>query len=136
MKTKIRIHEACIPSTLLYGTEIWTLYSGQEKRLNVFYLRCLRKIMGISWQDKVTNAEVLARVNLPNMTAILCKRKLRWLGHVRRMDDSRIPKQLLFGELAHGKQIQRKTEAEIQRHMQEQFDQMWHRFQDLGGRSK
>ena len=68
----------------------------------MFHLRCLRKIMGISGQDKVANNDYLARANFPNMTAILCKKTLRWLGRVRRMDDSRIPKQLLFGEQGPG----------------------------------
>ena len=75
----------------------------QEKRLDVFHLRCLRKILGITWSDRITNTEILEQVNLQSMTTILCKRRLRWLGHVRRMDDTRIPKQLLYGELAQGK---------------------------------
>ena len=36
------------------------------------------------------------------MSVILCKKILRWLERVRRMNDVRIRKQLLFGELAQG----------------------------------
>ena len=100
---KIKIYEACVLSTLLYGAETWTIYAHQEKRLEVFHFRCLRKILGITWEDKITNTEVLSRASIPSMAATLCKRRLRWLGHVKRMDDTRIPKQLLYGELAHGK---------------------------------
>ena len=66
-------------------------------------MRCLRRILGISWEDKVPNTEVLSRANLPTMFTLLRQRRLRWLGHVRRMDDGRIPKDLLYGELAAGK---------------------------------
>lgn len=37
------------------------------------------------------------------MSTLLKQRRLRWLGHVRRMDDSRIPKAMLYGELRVGK---------------------------------
>ena len=100
--TKMAVNQACVLSTLLYGSEAWTLYSRQERRLNSFHMRCLRRILGIKWEDRVSNKEVLAQAGLPSMFALLSQRRLRWLGHVRRMDDGRIPKDLLYGELAPG----------------------------------
>lgn len=101
--TKMSVYSACILSTLLYGSETWTTYARQEKRLNVFHQRCLRRILKISWRDKVPNTEVLSRAGLPSLLTILRSRRLRWAGHVCRMADGRIPKDLFYGELAKGK---------------------------------
>ena len=90
-------------STLLYGSESWPTYSAQEKKLQAFHMRCLRRILGITWQDKVTNDTVLTTAGIPTMYTLLRQRRLRWLGHVYRMEDGRIPKDLLYGELASGK---------------------------------
>ena len=104
VKTRMTVYNAGVISTLLYGSETWTTttYAGQERRLNSFHLRSIRRILGISWQDKVTNADVLSRAGLPTMFTLLRQRRLRWLGHVRRMEDGRIPKDILYGELALG----------------------------------
>ncbi|PIK38096.1 hypothetical protein BSL78_25071 [Apostichopus japonicus] len=100
--TKMQVYQACVLRTLLYGSEAWTLYSHQECRLNTFHLRSLRKILGIKWQDQIPNSSVLELAGIQSMYAILSQRRLRWLGHVRRMDDGRIPKDILYGELATG----------------------------------
>ena len=102
-KTKLCVYRACVISTLLYGSETWTTYTSQERKLNSFHLRSLRRILGIKWQDKVPNTEVLMRANIQSMFSILSERRLRWLGHVKRMSPGRIPKDLLYGELASGK---------------------------------
>ena len=46
--------------------------------------------MGISWKDRVTNEEVRVRTGQRSMDDILSERRLRWLGHVIRMDHQRI----------------------------------------------
>ena len=97
------LYNTCVISTLLYGSETWTTYAGQERRLNTFHLRSIRRILGICWQDIVTNADVLSRAGLPTMYTRLRQRRRRWLGHVRRMEDGRIPKDILYGELALGR---------------------------------
>lgn len=103
--TRMKVYQACVLSTLLYGSEAWTLYSRQERRLNAFHMRCLRRLLGTTWQDHVTNEDILSQAGMPSMFAILTQRRLRWLGHVCRMDDGRIPKDVLYGELATGTRL-------------------------------
>lgn len=102
LNTKIRIYEACVLSTLLYSIETCSLYASQERRLNSFHLRCLRRIMSIKWEDRISNSDVLNRAKSSSIHGILSQRRLRWLGHVYRMDDGRLPKDILYGELATG----------------------------------
>ena len=106
IKTKMAVYRACILSTLLYGSETWAIYASQEKRLNTLHLKHLRNILGIRWDDFVTNNSILKRAGLDSIQSLLKQRRLRWLGHVRRMEDGRIPKDLLYGELVKGKRSQ------------------------------
>ena len=74
-----------------------------ESRFNTFHLRSIGRILGISWLDKVTKADVESRAGLPSIYTLLRQCRLRWLGHVRRREDGRIPKYILYGELALGR---------------------------------
>ena len=73
--TKITVYKAYVISTLLYGSESWTTYSTQERKLQVFHLRCFRRILGITWQDKVRNNDVLSRAGIPSMYTLLRRSK-------------------------------------------------------------
>ena len=68
-----------------------------------FPQRCLRSVLGIKWQDHVSNEEVFERASLPSIESILLQVQLRWAGHVTRMEDVRIPKAVFFSELQEGK---------------------------------
>ena len=80
-RTKMCVYQACVLLTLLYGSESWTTYARQERRLNGFHLRCLRRLLHISRQDKATNTEVLEHAGSLSMPSLLIQRHLRWLGH-------------------------------------------------------
>ena len=82
VNTKMQVYKACVLSTLLYSSESWTSYAAQERRLNTFHLRCLRCILGIKWQDRIPNTDVLKEAGLPTIFTLLSQRRLRWLGHV------------------------------------------------------
>lgn len=101
-RTKLQVYRSCVLSTLLYGSESWPTYARQEKRLNGFHLRCLRRLLQIKWQDRVSNTNVLQRADMPSIPTLLIQRRLRWLGHVHRMEPDRLPRQVLYGELWEG----------------------------------
>ena len=96
----MKVYRACALSTLLYSSEAWSTYAAQEKKLNSFHLRCLRRILGIRWQDMVPNTDVHEGAGLHSIFILLSQCRLRWLGHVHHMNDGRIAKDLLYGELA------------------------------------
>jgi len=61
--------------------------------------RWQRSILGISWKDRVTNEEVRVRTGQHSMDDILSERRLRWLGHVIRVNHQRIPRQALHWDV-------------------------------------
>ena len=71
-------------------------------RLRRVQQRHLRAILRVPYTDRITNDQILDRAGVPDIEMIVRKMQLRWAGHVARMSDDRIPKQLLFGELTTG----------------------------------
>ena len=100
--TKIKVYSAVVVTTLLYGSESWVTYRHHLRLLERFHQRCLRTILGIHWSDFVTNVEVLEQAEVLSIEAMLMKSQLRWAGHVSRMEDHRLPKIVLYGELSTG----------------------------------
>ena len=63
-QTDIEHQYVCLQGCVLSALS-WTLYSKQERRLNTFPMRSLRRILGMEWSDRITNNEVLRRAATP-----------------------------------------------------------------------
>ena len=81
-QTVNKVRRAEVVSTLLHGCETWIAFRRHIKELQQFHTRALRTIMGIRWQDRVTNQEVLDRAGSASMESMILKAELRWTGHV------------------------------------------------------
>ena len=90
-------------TVLLYACESCTVYSRHARKFKHFHTKCLRIIYCIKWQDKVPDTEVITRAAIPSTHTLLQKAQVRWVGHLSRMPDDRLLKQLLYGELCYRK---------------------------------
>ena len=90
---------------MLYGigSEVWNTTQAQMKRFEVLYQRCLRRILKIRWNYFVSNAEVLKRANIALVDVYIREARLRWLFHLVRMPEERVPNYLLDWIPMHGK---------------------------------
>ena len=103
LHTKIIVYKVCVLTALLYASETWTLYKHQLKLLEGFHQRCLTQILHIKWQSHVLDTEVLGKAGLPSIQSMVMKSCLRWVGHIVRMDDGRLTRQLFYDEMWEGK---------------------------------
>lgn len=101
-ETKVAVYKAVVLPILLYGSECWTVYKKHVKSLEKFQQRQLRNILGIKWQDYVSNIKVLELAKCDPIEQILARNQLRWTGHTVRMAEERLPKQVLYGEIGQG----------------------------------
>ena len=89
---------------VLYGCETWSLTLREERRLNLFENRVLRRVFGPK-RDEVTgkwrklhNEELSDRYTLPNIVRVVKSRRMRWAGHVARMEEGRGVHRVLVGK--------------------------------------
>ncbi|CAF5023974.1 unnamed protein product, partial [Rotaria socialis] len=85
IQAKVRIFRACVLPILLYGSEVWSTTIAQEQRLNTFYFKCLRTIIGMNLGDRMPNEQLLQLTGQPHISDLLVRNRLRWFGHVNRM---------------------------------------------------
>ena len=96
---KLKIYKAVVQATLLYACETWAATSSTVKALDVFQMQCLRRLFGISKIQHVENVEILKRASMDAVHDVVKFRRLRWLGHISRLPDTRLPKRILFSRI-------------------------------------
>ena len=57
-KTKIKLYKSIVRPVLLYGCETWKIIKSDERKLNSFQFKCLKRIMRIFWPNIVSIDEL------------------------------------------------------------------------------
>ena len=83
-RTKIRLYKTLVKPVLMYGCETWKMNESDAKKIDVFQNRCLRRVMKIKWQDKISNRELLERAKVEKLSEEVRRRRWRFIGHILR----------------------------------------------------
>ena len=84
--TKMRILKSIVFPTATYGCEAWIINKRDSTKITAFEMKCYRKILRLSWTEKVSNEEVLRKIGLKSPTLLqnVKKLKLGYFGHIKR----------------------------------------------------
>lgn len=83
---KLRIFHACVISKLMYSLHTTWLNTSERRRLDGFYVRCLRRIVGIpsAYISRINNRTVLERAGSQMLSSTLLAHQLKFFAHVAR----------------------------------------------------
>ena len=97
IKTKLKIYQGCVMSSLLYGSECWRMTESVITKLSVFHTKNHRRILQIFWPDTISNIQLLARCNQDSMLTVNNMRgRWRWIGHIMRREQDNITRTALY----------------------------------------
>ncbi|KAI5700378.1 hypothetical protein M8J77_008043 [Diaphorina citri] len=101
IKTKTRLLKTYIFSIFTYGCESWTISESMERRINALEMWFYRRMLKISWRDKVTNIDVLRRMKKKNceLLRIIKQRKVSYAGHILRGSNGKLPTKIIEGKI-------------------------------------
>jgi len=99
--SKLQIYRTLVRPVVTYGSESWTLTMEEERA--VFEKKILRKIYGPVKENELwiirRNDEFETIIKGENIFRFIKCQRIRWLGHIERIQDTAIPKKMLYGKL-------------------------------------
>lgn len=93
-KTKIAVYTSTYTPTLLYGSETWIITNKTRQKIQTAEMKFLRNVAGKTRRDKVRNHTIRKTLKVPPLESRLEQGQLRWFGHLNRMNNDRVPKQV------------------------------------------
>ena len=101
-KLKLRTFNAFSASIFLYNAELWTLTRTLENKIDAFHRRMLRRALNIYWPRKISNEELYRKTHAEPWSVTI-RRRLNWLGHLMRLEESTPARKALFEVLTPAK---------------------------------
>lgn len=112
IKLRTRLLHCYIWPIILYGCEAWTIKEDLRKRIEAFEMWTYRRMLSISWTQKVTNVKVLERIGQKRALMLTVKqRKISYLGHVLRHQRYSLLQLVMMGKVAGKRKVGRRKKS-------------------------
>ena len=94
IRTKLRgnVYNMCVRKVFLYGSETWPVVTEDVQRLVTADSGMIRWICDVALKDRIPTTDLLFRFGLSSINEMLRWNRLRFHGHLLRMDDNAWPK--------------------------------------------
>ena len=80
--TKVLIVKAMVFPVVIYEGKSWMIKKAEPQRIDVFELRCWRRLLRIPWTTRKSNQSILKEVNPEySLEGLMLKLKLQYSGH-------------------------------------------------------
>jgi len=89
-KVKKLVFEMMVKSRLMYGGEIWWASKAEMGKLETVQNDFIRWITGHTRRDRESAGKLRKEVGMKSLEDSLCCKRLDWLGHLTRMEGSRL----------------------------------------------
>ena len=87
LQTKLKQFKTYIETIFLYNSELWSLTPSEDKKIDAFHRRLLRKAINKAWPKKqYTNIKLYEMTKAIPWSKVIKQRRLRWTGHLLRLD--------------------------------------------------
>jgi hypothetical protein len=98
-KTKTLIYKSTVESIMLYVSETWTLKRTKQNKLLAAEMDYWRRSARKSRRERIRNTVIREMMEVEKTILERMERKqLQWYGHVKRIENDRLPKTIMEWE--------------------------------------
>src|SRR6201990_197648 len=94
VKVKVTIYCSILRPILTYGSECWSLNTNQKAKVEAAEMKVLRLIRGVTRRDRVRSESIRRDLGVLPVLTVVERNQLRWYGHMKRMNEERLPRRL------------------------------------------
>ena len=63
LPTRVHLVKAMVFPIVMYGCENWTIKKAENQRIDVFELRCWRRLLRVPWTARRSNQSILKEIS-------------------------------------------------------------------------